>query len=147
MIPELKFDPKEFYIWEAVAQNSTNIPKINGILEDLVRRGPLLEYVFESENKMQMPVYEINEEGEFLPARGLQATIYHSIKDNFYDNGEGTTYASVIQKCGDCPKTIRRNIILAKLDREMIYFTGKSGTINAFWLARLKNPGNKSLGF
>jgi hypothetical protein len=147
MIPELKFDPKEFYIWEAVAKHSTNVPAINDILEDLVRRGPLLEYVFESENKMQMPVYEINEEGEFLPARGLQASTYHLIKDRFYDDGEGTTYASVIQKYGDCPKTIRRNIIRGKLDREMVYFTGKSGTINGFWLARLKNSENKKLGF
>jgi hypothetical protein len=147
MIPELKFDPKEFYMWEAVAQNSTNIPKINGILEDLVKREVLLEYIYKGEDKTKMPVYEINEEGEFLPARGLQSKVYHLIKDRLYDIDEAAIYALVIEVCGDKSGIIKRKIAKSHLESGMVCFHGKTKTIDDFWLRRFANPENKPLGF
>ena len=148
MIPKIDFSPKKFYIHEAIAKKSGNTCGINRILEDLVDIAAILEFVFESRDEAKMPLYEINEGVEFLPARGLQSKVFHLIKDRFNSQeSEGTPYALVITACGDKAEVIKRKIRIAELGSTMVHFYGNSGTINAFWLARYTNPKNKPLGF
>jgi hypothetical protein len=147
MIPKLEFNPKKFYIHEPIAKKSGNTDSINRILEDLVDIEALLEYTFKSHDGTKMPVYEMNEEVEFLPARGLQAKVFHLIKDRLNNEDEGIPYALIITGCGDKASTIKRKITVVGLRSALIGFYGKSGTLNSFYLAQYINNKNKSLGF
>ncbi len=147
MIPEINFNSQKFYIHEAIAKKSGNTCGINQILEDLVGIEAIHEFVFKSHDGAEMPVYELNECTEFLPARGLQSEVFHLIKDRNWQENEGAPYALVMIGCGDKAKLIKRKIVTARLQSSLVGFYGKSETINAFYLAQYINDKNKSLGF
>lgn len=147
MIPEIKLNLHQFYIYEAVAKKSGNTRSINHILKDLVDIEAILEFVFKSRDGLKMPIYELNEDGEFLPARGLQSKVFHLIKDRKWQEDEGISYAMVMEMCGDKGMAIRRKVFAAGLPSVQVGFYGESETINSLYLRQYLNKENKSLGF